>query len=322
MMDGRVALAQREIVEHFAPLRGGVFNTFDDWHGADVALATGWQTAYPVALLPDCKLKAYLVQDHEPDFYPASAERMWAEGTYGLGLPCLTSSPWLKQVVQGSYGVERAEVFEYGVDFDAYRPTDGPRDPRTVLYYARPATPRRATELGMLAVEELVQRRPDTRVILFGDSKPPPAPFDYEFAGVLEPAALARLYGRATVGLVLSLTNYSLIPKEMMACGLPVVDVRGASAESVFGSQPDVIELADADPLALTAALEALLDDQPRRARMAAAGRSFVDGMTWTAAADQIEHALRGWMHDRWKTQLQIAARVPPSGGTAGIHIA
>ena len=48
MMDGRVALAQREIVEHFAPLRAGVFNDFDDWHGADVALATGWQTAYPV----------------------------------------------------------------------------------------------------------------------------------------------------------------------------------------------------------------------------------------------------------------------------------
>ena len=118
---------------------------------------------------------------------------------------------------------------------------------------------------------------------------------------MLEPAALARLYGRATVGLVLSLTNYSLIPKEMMACGLPVVDVRGASAESVFGSQPDVIELADADPLALCVALEFLLDDEPRRERMAAAGRSFVEGMTWTAAADQIEHALRSWMQDRWE---------------------
>ena len=139
MMDGRVALAQREIVEHFAPLRGGVFITFDDWHGADVALATGWQTAYPVARLPDCKLKAYLVQDHEPDFYPASAERMWAEGTYGLGLPCLTSSPWLKQVVQGSYGVEPRRCSSTGsistptAPWAATRPADGrllraPRD--------------------------------------------------------------------------------------------------------------------------------------------------------------------------------------------------
>jgi len=110
---------------------------------------------------------------------------------------------------------------------------------------------------------------------------------------------------------VLSLTNYSLIPKEMMACGLPVVDVRGASAESVFGSQPDVIELAEPEPLALCETIESLLEDAPRRERMAAAGRSFVEGMTWTAAADQIERALRGWMHERWEQQMPAG---PPHG--------
>ncbi len=317
MMDGRVALARREIVDHFAPLRGGVFNTFDDWQGADVAFATGWQTAYPVAMRGNCKLKAYLVQDHEPDFYPASAERMWAAGTYRLGLPCLASSPWLEHMLRTRYEVEQVEAFEYGVDFDAYRPAGGPRDPQTVLFYARPATPRRATELGMLALEELIARRPDTRVIVFGDRKPPPAPFDYDFAGVLQPTELAQLYGRATVGLVLSLTNYSLIPKEMMACGLPVVDVRGASAESVFGREQGVIEMADADPLALAAALDSLLDDAPRRARMAATAERFVAGMTWPAATDQIEHALRGWMADRWK---QMPAPPPPGGALAEIR--
>jgi glycosyltransferase involved in cell wall biosynthesis len=321
MMDGRVALARREIVDHFAPLRGGVFNTFDDWHGADVALATGWQTAYPVAMLPAVKLKAYLVQDHEPDFYPASAERMWAESTYGLGLPCLPSSPWLEQVVRDRYGVERAQAFEYGVDFDVYRPSGGPRDPRTVLFYARPATPRRATELGMLALEELLADRPDTRVVIFGDSKPPPAPFDYEFAGVLEPAALAGLYGRATVGLVLSLTNYSLVPKEMMACGLPVVDVRGASAESVFGRGDGVIELAAPEPLALAQSVGSLLDDADRRTAMAAAAQRFVAGMTWTAAADQIERALRGWMRDRWDESLRAATRPDQALTEAGAHL-
>ena len=63
-------------------MRGGVFIGFDDWHGADVAMATGWQTALPLSGLPDCKLKAYLVQDYEPDFYPASAEQVWAQDTY------------------------------------------------------------------------------------------------------------------------------------------------------------------------------------------------------------------------------------------------
>ena len=33
----------------------------------------------------------------------------------------------------------------------------------------------------------------------------------------------------------MSLTNYSLIPQEMMACGLPCVDLAGRSPEAVFG---------------------------------------------------------------------------------------
>ncbi len=35
-MHDRAAVAHRELIEHFAPLRGGVFSGFEDWHGADV----------------------------------------------------------------------------------------------------------------------------------------------------------------------------------------------------------------------------------------------------------------------------------------------
>ena len=46
--------------------------------------------------------------------------------------------------------------------------------------------------------------------------------------------ALADLYRRATVGVVFSATNYSLIPHEMMACGLPVVELDGESTRADF----------------------------------------------------------------------------------------
>src|SRR6185503_14518041 len=153
-------------------LRAGVFDGFEDWAGADVAFATGWQTAYPLTRLEDCMLKSYLVQDYEPDFYPASAERMWAEQTYRMGYPCLASSPWLRRLLSERYGAE-VESFEYGVDFDAYRPLAEPRDENTILFYARRATPRRATDLGMLALEEVLDRRPDVRILMFGERKPP-----------------------------------------------------------------------------------------------------------------------------------------------------
>jgi glycosyltransferase involved in cell wall biosynthesis len=298
-MDPRSALAHREINEHFVPLRAGVFMGFDDWHGADVAIATGWQTAFPVESLPGCKLKAYFVQDYEPDFYPASAHRLWAEGTYRLGFPCIAASPWLRDEMRDRYGA-RAEAFELGVDFDVYSPEGRDRDPATVVYYCRPSTPRRATELGLLALHEVVRRRPDTHVVMFGDRRPPAAPFPFEWGGIAPPQRLAALYNSATAGLVISLTNYSRMPKEMMACGLPVVDVNHPSVLSVFGAGGDLITACEPDPLSLADGILGLLEDPERRARQAAAAREFVSGMTWTAAAQQVDGALRAWLVQRW----------------------
>ena len=62
-------------MEWFAPVRAPVFVGFDDWHGADVAVATGWETVYPLAVLPGCRARAYLVNDHEPEFFASSAQR-------------------------------------------------------------------------------------------------------------------------------------------------------------------------------------------------------------------------------------------------------
>jgi glycosyltransferase involved in cell wall biosynthesis len=150
----------------------------------------------------------------------------------------------------------------------------------------------------MLALGEVVERRPDVRVVVFGDVNAPQATFEYEFAGVVDPLSLARLYNEAAVGLVISLTNYSRMPKEMMACGLPVVDVRHPSVVSAFDS--GVIELAEPDIGSIADALTGLLDDGERRHRLGESGREFVSGMTWAAAAGQLEQHLRRWLRERW----------------------
>jgi len=305
---GPAAVIHREIVERFAPVRAGVFRDFEDWQGADVTFATGWQTAFPVAGLPGCKLKSYLVQDYEPDFYPVSAQRLWAQETYAMGYPCITASPWLSDVMRERFGAV-AESFELGVDHRTYRPLDAARDDRTVIFYSRPATPRRATELGILALGELAARRPDLRFVLFGDTRPPAASFEYEFAGIVDEPSLAVMYNSATIGLVLSLTNYSRIPKEMMACGLPVVDLSHPSVHSVFGPSGRLIETVDPDPRAIADRLSDLLDAPDRRNRLAASARSFVQPMTWDAAAGTVEEHLCWWLVERWSESSITDAR-------------
>jgi glycosyltransferase involved in cell wall biosynthesis len=86
------------------------------------------------------------------------------------------------------------------------------------------------------------------------------------------------------------------MPKEMMACGLPCVELAGASAESIFGADGP-LELAPLDPFAIADALERLLTDEDRWNERSQRGLGFVRVHTWERAADAVEagirHALR-----------------------------
>jgi glycosyltransferase involved in cell wall biosynthesis len=278
--------------DFFGPVRAHVHGDFDAWQGADVAVATGWQTVHRALRLPGCAARAYLVQDHEPEFYGTSAERTWAEETYGLGLHCVCASRWLAGLVAERYGAS-ASHFDLGVDHDAYRPLAGvERSGDRVLFYARAVTPRRAVPLGVLALQELRRRRPGVEIALFGEAREVATPFEHEHLGVLDSRALAREYARSAAGLVLSMTNPSLVPTEMLACGLPVVDVASDAMVAEFGGS-EAVELAAFDPLAIAGALERLLDDRSLRARRSDAGTALVAARTWRNAAAQVEAGIR-----------------------------
>ena len=251
-------MLRREIVDHFVPVRAPVFKGFDDWHGADVAVATGWETAFATVMLPECRARAYLINDHEPEFFATSAESMWAARTYELGMYGISASRWLRDLLARKYG-QRGTWFRLGVNQRVYHQRPVERRNDTVIFYAREFSGRRAVPLGALALEELHRRRPDTRFVLFGQAEEVKVAVPYELLGVASPEVLALHYSAATVGLCLSLTNYSLIPQEMMACGLPVVDLAGGSTEAELGRDSGV-EFAEPDPVAIADALELLLD--------------------------------------------------------------
>jgi len=232
-----------------------------------------------------------------PEFFATSAESLWAERTYSFDLFPICGSTWLRDLLEERYG-RHGTWFRFGVDHDVYRPLPVERRRDTVLFYCRDATPRRAVPLGLLALDELWRRRHEVRIVLFGDDRPNDTSFPYEHLGIVGPDVLARRYCEATVGLVLSLTNYSLIPQEMMACGLPCVDLAGRCPDAVFGRDGPV-ELAEPDPIALADAIEALLDDEPRWRRRSEAGLEFAADASWDLAARQVEAGLRQALRER-----------------------
>lgn len=281
----------KRLRDYFGAVPAEVHSGFLDWAGTDVVVATGWETVPRALLLPDCAARAYLVQDYEPDFFPASAEARWAEQTYSEGLFHATAGPWLAQLLRERFGA-RADWFALGVDHEIYRPLDAERRDDMVIVYARRSTPRRAVPLALLALAELYRRRTDLQPVLFGEEHPMRSSFPYRHAGVLPEPELARLYAQATVGVSLSLTNYSRVSQEMMACGLPCVELDSPSVRAGLGGG-DALTLAQFDPIALADAIELLLDDPALRSRRSEAGRRLVAERTWERAGEQFERCLR-----------------------------
>jgi O-antigen biosynthesis protein len=284
---------REQIREHFIPVDAPVFRSLDFWEGADLAIATEWRTAFPLRDLPHCGAKAYLVQDHEPEFYATSSESIWAEESYRMGFPCIAYTPWMAELLRERYGVD-AHYFECGTDTDVYRfAGEEEREPGLIAVYARSETERRAVELAIAGIGNLFERRPGVRVVLFGSLTGIGTPFPCQDLGIQPPQELAALYRRASAGVVFSLTTHSLVAQEMMASGLPVVELEGLNVQSALGPSGEHVEQAARPPDAIADALERILDDRERAAVMARRARAFVEQRTWPRAGDQLEAALR-----------------------------
>ncbi len=276
----------------FGPFAAKVHVGLGGWTGADVVVATGYQSVFRARTLGGVAARAYLVQDHEPEFFATSAEHRHAAESYAHGFHAITAGTWLAELVAERYGLT-ATPFELAVDHALYRPQPGvARRDDVVAVYARASTPRRAVPIALAALRELRVRRPGVELRLFGQEEVPRVDFPVTNLGVLTGPELARLYAEATVGLCLSLTNYALVPQEMLACGLPCVEAATPSVLAAYGAHGPVA-LADPVPGAIAAALEGLLDDPAERARRAEAGARLVAARTWDAAADRVEAGLR-----------------------------
>ena len=139
--------------------------------------------------------------------------------------------------------------------------------------------PRRCFELGVMALEQFHHLRPDVEIILFGSQQVAkvPVPFPATVHALLPPIdALALLYANAALGIVFSTTNPSLVPYEMMACGLPVVDLGRPGNEVNYGGRHDIALLADPAPATMAAQIRDLMDHPDQLLARSRKGLEFV----------------------------------------------
>jgi glycosyltransferase involved in cell wall biosynthesis len=245
----------------------------------DALIATFWQTAYIVKQYESFAKRAfYFVQDFEPYFYPVSENYILAENSYRLGLHLISYGPWCRQILKTRYNLD-ADWVPFYINKEIYFPrSDIKRRDNLIIFFAKPETPRRCFWLGIQALEQFIKRNnSDVEIALFGSEEISlmSIPFPYTNLKVLTPKELAELYNRATLGLVFSPTNPSMVPFEMMACGLPIIDLNYNDNHVNYGGGKGVL-LVEPDPLQIAQAIARLIRDDDLRASLSREGLEYI----------------------------------------------
>jgi hypothetical protein len=250
---------------------------------ADALFATSWQTAYTVY---SSKLKAkkfYFVQDFEPYFYPVGSMSILAENTYKLGLRGITAGGWLEKKLHTDYGMTTSS-FSFGSDSNIYSFSNN-SERKEIVFYARPTTERRAFELGILTLDLFHKQHPEYTINFIGwDVSEFNIPFPHNNLGILSPQELNALYNRCTASLVMSLTNMSLLPLELLSSGcIPVVN-DGDNNRLVSNNR--YIAYSNNDPLSLANTLSQVVTRKDIQSYSKEASKSVAE-CSWDDAGAQ-----------------------------------
>ena len=199
---------------------------------------------------------------------------------------------------------DRISVVPGGVDVELFGP-GGPTAPRSnrhrLLFFGR-----LVERKGIGNVISALAAVPDTELVVAGGPEPAVRPIDpgvrrlgelAQREGVLDRVVLLGRVAHAdlpplvrSADVVVSVPWYEqfgIVPLEAMACGVPVVaSAVGGHIDTVVDGGTGVL-VPPRDPVALAAALRALLADPQRRAALGAAGaRRAAEHYSWDRIAD------------------------------------
>ena len=256
----------------------------------DFAMATRWDTAQSVRE-SQAKHKLYLVQDFEAYFNPVGDGTILAENSYLYGLYPITYGRWLANKLSREYGC-RPYWLDFAADLDHFNVQVPYRDrdsgELSICFIYQHDKPRRCPQLGIEALAIVQSVRPKTKIHLVGSEQGPSLGINYRNSGILSPEALNSLYNHCHLGLCLSSTNPSCNPFDMMAAGLPSVELYREN--NLYDLPEEGVLLAHQTPESIAEALIHLLDNRSRRTEMSDSGIVF---MRDRAAAMEVRSFLK-----------------------------
>ena len=237
----------------------------------DLVFNTGWQTIEFVKAL-DCPRKGYFIQDFEPWFFPMGVGYITTENSYRLGYLPITIGKWLSHKMINEYN-NNSRYFSFCADLNTYKPLNMKRE-NAICYIYQPEKDRRCDIIALNALKLVKKLRPKTKIYLYGSNTKNEVDFEATKLGIIPINKCNELYNKCQVGLCMSASNPSRIPFEMMAAGLPVVELY--KENNLYDFPDSAIKLAEPSPEGIATALIELLDNKKLCSEMGKKGIEFM----------------------------------------------
>lgn len=271
-----------------------------DKHKSDLWVATLWESAYIIKNKPGYKL--YFVQDYEPYFYAFGDRYQLAKRTYELGLHMISLGPWCaKMIKENSNYSSPIDEINFPVDL-----TDYPFEKRGFKKYEHKKTvklavytkwdsPRRAPiniQLILQNTQKLLKKKGiELKITYFGTGKGKVF-INGKNAGKLTKPEMVDLYHKSDFGIAPSMTNFSLVPFEMMSAGLPFIDFEEGTGS--YFLEPNTYLSTKMDEYNLAQTIMQALQQPKQLKEMVNAAADHLQNVTWKKTITDFMAILNG----------------------------
>lgn len=260
---------------------------------ADVVVATSWQTAARVAVLPPEKGRRLLYAMDYEHWAGAGEARKAIAAAWRQPFTRLASSPAVAAMLEG-LGCAVAAVVVAPVapeDFALDRP---PEERRAVCGFPLRTESWKGARDAFAAFELLRDRRPGAlEVRAFGVLAEPERPPWVDYLAQPDDRELRRFYNGLAIFLLPSRhEGWGLPALEAMACGAALVATRCGGAEAFTREGESALLVPPGQPAAMAEALARLLDDRELRLRLAQGGLAAAGRLRWNDSIDVFEACL------------------------------
>lgn len=265
---------------------------------SDVIIATSWDSVYFARKMTGYKM--YFVQDYEPYFHLYGECYLMAKKTYELGFHIVSLGQWNKYMIEKecktnsridyiTFPYEGGEYYDRGRDFNSYKS----KKEFNIAVYVKD-TGKRAPYLIQYLLKRLKEDFDKDGLKLnikyFGES------VDFkcdagENLGKLGKKELLELYSCSDFGMVGSLTNISLVPYEMLATGLPIIEFEEGTFKYFFPENSAIVTSFDYNELYKK--LKACIEEPNRLKEINKTAKEYLSTLSWKNTAIEFDKILK-----------------------------